>query len=149
MLSHRVLNHVQLTRHLLVVVVVTTQHHRSAVLVSTNVDLEPLRLYRDDKARFQIEFLFREAKQFPGRSDCPARSKAKRDVHCNASLSAVNLAKRAARQPRGKTDAPMSLASLKRQAFNQHLLDRIGEHLEAVVKPYQRSAEGLAKPCSW
>lgn len=128
-LYHQVLNHVQLGRNLKVVVVVNTQHNRYAVLFSTDVDLEPLKLYRSYKARFQIEFIFRDAKQFTGLSDCQARSKAKLDFHFNASLSAVNVAKLEARQPRGDSDEPMSMASLKRRAFNQHLLDRIFEHL--------------------
>jgi hypothetical protein len=41
----------------------------------------------------------------------------------------VNIAKLEARQQRGDTDEPMSMASLKRRAFNQHLLDRMVEHL--------------------
>ena len=128
-LYHQVLNHVQLKRNLQVVMVVHTLRNRYAVLFSTDMDLEPLRLYRAYKARFQIEFIFRDAKQFTGLSDCQARSKAKLDFHFNASLSAVNIAKLEARQQRGDTDEPMSMASLKRRAFNQHLLDRIVEHL--------------------
>ena len=38
------------------------------------------------------------------------------------------MAKLEARQQRGDSDDPMSMASLKRRAF-QHLLDRICEHL--------------------
>ena len=83
MLSHQVLNHVQLQCNLQVVVVVHTQRNRYAVLFSTDVNLEPQRLYRYDKARFQIEFLLRDAKQFTGLSDCQARSKAQRDFHFN------------------------------------------------------------------
>jgi hypothetical protein len=128
-LYHQVLNHVQLKRNLQVVIVVHTQRNRYAVLFSTDIDLEPLRLYRAYKARFQIEFIFRDAKQFTGLSDCQARSKTKLDFHFNASLSAMNIAKLEARQQRGDTDEPMSMASLKRRAFNQHLLDRIVEHL--------------------
>ena len=128
-LYHQVLNHVQLQRNLQVVVVVHTQHNRYAVLFSTDVDLEPLRLYRAYKARFQIAFIFRDAKQFTGLSDCQARSKAKLDFHFNASLSAVNIAKLEARQQRGDSAEPISMASLKRRAFNQHLLDHICEHL--------------------
>jgi hypothetical protein len=128
-LYHQVLNHVQLKRNLQVVIVVNTQHNRYAVLFSTDMDLEPLRLYRSYKARFQIEFIFRDAKQFTGLSDCQARSKAKLDFHFNASLSAVNLAKLEVRQQRGDTDESFSMASLKRRAFNQHLIDRICEYL--------------------
>ena len=128
-LYHQVLNHVQLKRNLQVVVVVHTQRKRYAVLFSTDVDLDALKLYRYYKARFQIEFLFRDAKQFTGLSDCQARSKGKLDFHFNASLSAVTFAKLEARQASGDGDASFSMASLKRQAFNQHLLDRICEHL--------------------
>ena len=73
--------------------------------------------------------LFRDAKQFTGLSDCQARSKGKLDFHFNASLSAVTFAKLEARQASGDGDASFSMASLKRRAFNQHLLDRICEHL--------------------
>ena len=128
-LYHQVLNHVQLKRNLQVVVVVHTQRKRYAVLFSTDVDLDALKLYRYYKARFQIEFLFRDAKQFTGLSDCQARSKGKLDFHFNASLSAVTFAKLEARQASGDGDASFSMASLKRRAFNQHLLDRICEHL--------------------
>ena len=128
-LYHQVLNHVQLKRNLQVVVVVHTQRKRYAVLFSTDVDLDALKLYRYYKARFQIEFLFRDAKQFTGLSDCQARSKGKLDFHFNASLSAVTFAKLKARQASGDGDASFSMASLKRRAFNQHLLDRICEHL--------------------
>jgi hypothetical protein len=126
---HQVLNHVQLKCNLQVVVVIHTQHNRYALLFSTDIELEPLKLYRYYKGRFQIEFVFRDAKQFTGLNDCQARSKAKLDFHFNASLSAVNVAKLEARQQRDNTAAPISMASLKRRAFNQHLLDRIYEHL--------------------
>ena len=128
-LYHQVLNPVRLKRHLQVVIVVHTQRHRYAVLFSTDMALEPLPLYRSYKARFQIEFLFRDAKQFTGLSDCQARSEAKLDFHFNASLSAVNIAKLEARQQQGDSEAPISMASLKRRAFNQHLIDRMVEHL--------------------
>ena len=147
-LYHQVLNHVQLKRNLQVVVVVHTQRNRYAVLFSTDIDLEPLRLYRYYKARFQIEFIFRDAKQFTGLSDCQARSKAKLDFHFNASLSAVNIAKLEARQQRGDTDEPMSMASLKRRAFNQHLLDRIVEHL-ANGQSLEKSSLDYEALCSY
>ena len=122
-LYHQVLNHGQLKRDLQGAVVVHTQRHRYAVLFSTDVDLEPQRLYRYDKARFQIEFLCRDAKPFTGLSACQARSKAKLDFHFNASLSAVTFAKLEARHQHGNGDQASSMASLKRRAFNQHLID--------------------------
>jgi SRSO17 transposase len=147
-LYHQVLNHVQLKRNLQVVIVVHTQRNRYAVLFSTDIDLEPLRLYRAYKARFQIESIFRDAKQFTGLSDCQARSKTKLDFHFNASLSAMNIAKLEARQQRGDTDEPMSMASLKRRAFNQHLLDRIVEHL-ANRQSLERFSPDYEALCSY
>ena len=99
------------------------------MLFSTDVDLEPQRLYRYDKARLQSELLLRDAKQLTGLSDGQARSKAKRDFHFHASVSAVTFAKLEARQHNGNCDQAFSMASLKRRAFNQHLIDRICEYL--------------------
>ena len=78
-LYHQVLNHVHLRRNpgsspgqvLRVVLVVDTRTQRRAVLFSTDTDLDAQTLYRGYKARFQIEFLFRDAKQFTSLSACP------------------------------------------------------------------------------
>ena len=148
MLYHQILNHVQLQCNLQVVVVVHTQRNRYAVLFSTDVNLAPQRLYRYYKARFQIEFLFRDAKQFTGLSDCQARSKAKLDFHFNASLSAVTFAKLAARQQNGNCDQAFSMASLKRRAFNQHLIDRICEHL-ANGQSLEKSSPDYEALCNY
>ena len=128
-LYHQLLNHVQFQCNLRVVVVVDTHCNRRAVLFSTDVALDALTLYRYDKARFHIEFLCRDAKQFTGLTDCQARSQAKLDFHFNVSLTAVSLAKLEARQRNGQAALSFSMASLKRRAFNQHLIDRICEHL--------------------
>jgi hypothetical protein len=128
-LYHQVVNHVQFQCNLRVVVVVDTHHKRRAVLLSTDVDLDALTIYRYDKARFQIEFLFRDAKQFTGLSDCQARSQAQLDFHCNASVTARTLAKLEAQQESGYTATSFSMASLKRRTFNQHLIERICEHV--------------------
>lgn len=45
------------------------------------------------QTRFQIEFTYRDSKQFTGLNDCQARSENKLHFHFNASLTAVNLAK--------------------------------------------------------
>jgi hypothetical protein len=147
-LYHHVLNHVQLKRNLQVVVVVHSQRKRYAVLFSTEVDLESQRLYHYYKARFQVEFLFRDAKQFTGLSDCQARCKAKLDFHFNASLSAVTFAQLEARHQSGNSDQAFSMASLKRRAFNQHLVDRICEHL-ANGQSLEKSSPDYEALCSY
>jgi hypothetical protein len=128
-LYQQVVHHGQFQCHLRVVLVVDTPRNRRAVLCSTDVDLDALTVYRYYKARFQIEFLLRDAKQFTGLLDCQARSQAKLAFDFNATLSAVTLAKLEARQRQGHGECPFSMASLKRRAFNQHLLDRICAHL--------------------
>ena len=128
-LYHQVLNHVQCQCNLRVVLVVDTTHHRRAVLFSTDVDLDALTIYRYYKARFQIEFLFRDAKQCTGLIECQARSQAKLNFHFNASLSAVTLAKLEACQQKGDMASAFSMVSLKRRAFNQHLIERISQYL--------------------
>ena len=94
------------------------------VLFSTDINLSAYDIYCFYKARFQIEFIFRDAKQFTGLSDCQARSEYKLDFHFNASLTALNLAKFEAQQ-RHQGDQPFvfSMASYKRLALNDHLLD--------------------------
>ena len=144
-LYQKVLNHVQFQCNLNVVLVVDTKHHRRALLFSTDLDMQALTLYRYYKARFQIEFLFRDAKQFTGLTDCQARSQAQLDFHFNASLTALSLAKLEARQQNGNVTAPFSMASLKRRTFNQHLIERINQHLAKghSLEKYSKDYEDL------
>ena len=77
------------------------------------------------KLRFQIEFLFRDAKQFAGLEDCQARDLTKLEFHFNASLTALNLAKVEAQQQQSRQErVPFSMTSVKRRTLNQHLLNR-------------------------
>lgn len=124
-LYHQVVNHVQLKRHLRLVLVRHRPTGRYALLFSTDVTLSAQTLYRYYNARFQIEFLFRDAKQFTGLGDCQARSASKLRFHFNASLSAVSFAKLEGRQVSDKQGVPFSMASVKRRCFNQHLVDHI------------------------
>jgi hypothetical protein len=117
-LHSQVVNHPQLKRHLHLVVVRHLPTGWYGLLFSTDVALSAKTISRYDKARFQIEFLFRDAKQFTGLSDCQARSANKVRFHFNASLSAVSFAKLEARQRSDKPQAPFSMASLKRRYFN-------------------------------
>jgi len=99
-----------------------------ALLFSTDINLDALEILCFYKARFQIEFIFRDAKQFTGLADCQARDLTKLDFHFNASLMVLNLAKFDAWQTHLSThpDKPFvfSMASYKRLAFNRHLLKR-------------------------
>lgn len=147
-LYHQVLNHVQFQCTLSVVLVVDTKHHRRAVLFRTDVDLDALTIYRYYNARFQIEFLFRDAKQCTGLTDCQARSHAKLNLHFNASLSAVTLAKLEARQQHGDAASAFSMASLKRRAFNPHLIERISQHV-AQGHSLEKSSPDYEELCNY
>lgn len=60
---------------------------------STDLSIEALDILEYYKARFQIEFLYRDGKQHTGLNDCQARSENKLHFHFNASLTAINIAK--------------------------------------------------------
>ncbi len=147
-LYHQVLNHVQFQCNLRVVLVVDTKHNRKAVLFSTDLNVDALTIYRYYKARFHIEFLCRDAKQFAGLTDCQARSQAKLTLHFNASLSAVTLAKLEARQYNRDAASGFSMASLKRRAFNQHLIERISQHL-AKGHSLEKSSPDYEELCNY
>ena len=102
---------------------------RVALLFSTDPNIDPLRLYEYYKSRFQIEFIFRDAKQFTGLCDCQSRQAKSLDFHFNASLAALNLAKLEQQKSRLDTGEDLqpqsfSMATYKRLALNEHLLER-------------------------
>src|SRR4028119_1936442 len=66
---------------------------KNTLLFSTDIHLRSEQIVEYYQARFQIEFIFRDAKQFTGLSDCQARNFPRLDFHFNASLIALNLAK--------------------------------------------------------
>ena len=76
------------------------------------------------QARFQIEFLYRDAKQFTGLNNCQARSKNKLDFHFNAALTAVNLAKQDWFATNRKDDKPFSMSDYKTMYNNTLMLER-------------------------
>ena len=68
---------------------------RFIVLGSTDPELNGYKLLDLYAARFQIECLFRDSKQFTGLLDCQARAESALDFHCNASLATLNLVRAA------------------------------------------------------
>lgn len=64
-----------------------------SILFSTDLNIAPEKLLQYYRMRYQIEFLFRDAKSYVGLENCQARSQKKIEFHVNASLSAVSLAK--------------------------------------------------------
>ncbi|MBE9563579.1 MAG: transposase [Proteobacteria bacterium] len=63
----------------------------TALLFSTDLELAIKDIYQFYKARFQIEFLFRDAKQFIGLNHCQARNQQALNFHFNATMTALQL----------------------------------------------------------
>jgi len=97
-----------------------------ALLFSTNLSLSAEAIVRYYKARFQIEFLFRDAKQFAGLCDCQSRSKSSLYFHQNAAMSGLNLMKIQVQkdEPNRPIGTPFSAASCKIKNYNKTLIDR-------------------------
>lgn len=132
-LSTAIVWHKSLKRKLRVVVVVNCKDPakpRYIVLASTDLKLGGRKLVEFYGARFQIEFLFRDSKQFTGLSECQARNESALDFHFNASLATLNLvrAEELCAQPSNAAHA-FSMASWKQRYFNERLLDLFIEQL--------------------
>jgi len=99
------------------------------LLFSTDIHLDAEQILQCYQTRFQIEFIFRDAKQFTGLCDAQTRDPKRLDFHFSASLTALNLAKyqdqlRHVQAGIAPSSFPFSMASYKRFAFNQPLLGR-------------------------
>lgn len=123
------LYHCSLKRWLRVVVLVWhtadgKRHH--AILATTNLDCTAADVLRFYQARFQLEFLFRDGKQFAGLTECQTRNAAALDFHFNAALATVSATRAATAQAQA-SDEPFvfSLATQKQIAFNEHFMAEI------------------------
>ena len=96
--------------------------------------------------------LCRDAQQLTGLSDWQARSKATLHCHFAASLTAVTMAKLAARQQWDNQAPSFALASVKRRYFNAPLIARIlstladGTTLDKCSPAYEQLCNYGASP---
>jgi DDE superfamily endonuclease len=129
-LYSQVVWHASLQRQIRLVYLVNTSNPkkpRVALLFSTDIHLSAESIYAYYKARFQIEFIFRDAKQFTGLCDCQSRQQASLDFHFNTSLTTLNIAKYDQLAAQAEEDAApvsFSMATYQRRAANQHLMTR-------------------------
>lgn len=91
---------------------------------STDVEQRGEKIVRYYRSRFQIEFLYRDAKQFTGLTSCQARSENKLDFHFNAALTTVNLAKHDWLSNKGDTPKPFSMSDYKTLYNNTLMIER-------------------------
>ena len=93
---------------------------------STDENMLGIDVFEYYRTRFQIEFNYRDAKQFTGLTHCQARDERKLDFAYNASFAAVNLAKTLRRE----ISPGLSVGRLKALMVNAYYLERIIEVFE-------------------
>lgn len=130
------------------VVMLRVQHGTKigiSLLYSTDTELDAMTIIKYYKARFQIEFIFREAKQYTGLMDCQSCRKESIHTQINASFAALNVLKlEDLREKNTDDETVISIATWKRRKFNQHLMCRVFEKLglplsnEKVMDTYQQ-----------
>jgi Transposase DDE domain len=120
---------IQFERALKVVLLLNHKTNTYVLLASTDVDLDARLIVKYYQLRFQIEFLFRDAKQFMGLNDCQARDEAKLDFHFNASLSAVILARTILQKDEIYNK---SMNNFMRYQYNQKFIDTIYSKLSIL-----------------
>ncbi len=117
---------VRFKRKLNVVVLVNMNTQKYVVLASTDLTQDALTIVNLYKLRFQIEFIFRDAKQCAGLTHCQSRDKDRLHFHFNLSCSAINLA-RAEMELFGTAS---SMNSYIRKAYNTRVVERIIDNLD-------------------
>ena len=95
-LRSSVVHSISLGRSVKVVLVrksIGVNKYGEALLFSTDIEMDATQIYQFYVSRFQIEFIFRDAKGFTGLADCQSRDARRLHYHFNASLTALNIAK--------------------------------------------------------
>ena len=100
------------------------------VFFSTDTSMSAKDIFDIYKTRFQLEFVFRDAKQFPGLTHCQARNSQALSFAFNASLTSVNIAKAFASQQ----GMDLSVGSTKTLLHNAAMVERFismsGKHAD-------------------
>ena len=87
---------------------------------STDVNMSGKDVIETYRTRFQIEFCFRDAKQFAGLTQCQSTDIRKLDFNFNASLASINLAKATCKA----LGMPYSITTCKSMIHNAYMLER-------------------------
>ncbi|KAA6304165.1 hypothetical protein EZS27_044191, partial [termite gut metagenome] len=94
------------------------------LLFSTDINQLPIDVIDMYHTRFQMEFGFRDAKQFTGLEHSQARSGNKLDFHFNPALTTVNIAKVIQMRDETKRELPFSMRDATIVFHNASLLQR-------------------------
>lgn len=129
-INSAIVNSKTMKRSIRVVHVYNKRTQSYALLFSTNTALCAFKIYQYYKARFQIEFLFRDAKQYTGLTHCQARKECEMYFHYNASLTSIGLAKVCHYWHESHEEKPYSISDIKTRYFNELLLNQVFLKLE-------------------
>jgi Transposase DDE domain len=132
---------------LMVVLIYNTKTKQYALLASTDLEQSAQQILTYYQLRFQIEFIFRDAKQYTGLTHCQAQSDEKLDFHFNLSLAALNVVNVQ------KTLDPnaLSINNLARRSYNERLLQNLltklskKADLNIFINPIQELVHSAAK----
>lgn len=121
---------VTLKRNVRIVYLYHKKHQSYEVLLSTDMELSATKIEKYYRLRYQIEFLFRDAKQHSGLEDCQARDSKKLNFHFNMSLTTVGIAKAQHYLTIPKQErTSFSLQNIKRMSHNKLITDLIFSNL--------------------
>lgn len=102
-----------------------------ALLFSTDLKLQGRKIEQYYHLRFQIEFLFRDARQYTGLDSCQSVKQKSLHTHVNASLTALNIAKLDLLANNNFDPAmPISIHDYKQRRQNAFVADFIFSNLE-------------------
>lgn len=113
------------------------------ILFSTNLGMSAYDIFLIYHSRFQIEFLFRDAKQNTGLGHWQSTDADRLSFGYNASLSAVNVARETADKIYEATGRKLSVASVKKVLHNASLYQHIKEFIEGQKSDKQKNNYAL------
>jgi len=94
------------------------------VFMCTNLNRDAKTILKYYKARYQMKFNFRDAKQHTGLNHCQSKDKEKLEFQFNAFLSSINIAKSISRTRVNKNQSStISIEDAKTELSNKLLLD--------------------------
>ena len=118
---------VSLKRQVRVVAVVWpgSRSSRTEVLFSTSITMTAATIITLYRARFSMEFPFRDGKQFAGLSECQSRQVEALHFHLNMALMAVSAARLSQLHDQRASPLVFNMEDEKRRAYNEFFAERI------------------------
>jgi hypothetical protein len=116
---------VSLKRQVRAVAVVSPGSRKAEVLFSTSITMTAATIIALYRARFSMEFPFRDGKQFAGLSECQSRQVEALHFHWNMAMAAVSAARLSQLSDQWASPLVFSMEDEKRRAYNEFFAARI------------------------